>query len=223
MKINKYLIIVLILLNMTGVVAQSFNLEDVDAKLNKIFDDDQQIRAKMMDAHKNNLPNVREIIVEMDSIDLYNQQYVCNLLDNYGWPDCLSKKANSAIWLVIDHANNQFSEKYFPLIKEKGKQGIFQMSDVATLEDRILMRNNKKQKYGTQTIGIFYTNKTENIFYIWPIEDNEKVDELRTSVGLPPIDQYLQTFKNHSNSKVIWDKSLSIDDLKEKLPMLFSK
>jgi hypothetical protein len=156
MKINKYSMIVLILFNMTSVVAQSFNLDDVDAKLNKIYDDDQQIRAKMMNSHKNNLPNVREIVAEMDSIDLHNQQYVSNLLDNYGWPDSLSERANNAIWLVIDHANNQFAEKYFPLVKEKGEQGLLRMFFVATLEDRILMRNNKKQKYGTQTVERIY-------------------------------------------------------------------
>ena len=203
MKINKYLLIVLFLFNMARIVAQSFSLDDVDVKLNKVYDDDQQIRAKMMNAHMNNLPNVREIVAEMDSVDSDNQQYVSNLLDNYGWPDSLSEKASNAIWLVIDHANNQFSEKYFPLVKEKGEQGILQISDVATLEDRILMSNNKKQKYGTQTVGILYIGKAENIFYIWPIEDNEKVDDLRASVGLPPIDFYLLTFE----SKVIWTNS----------------
>jgi len=212
---------------MTGVGAQSFNLDSVDAKLNKIYDADQQIRAKVEDANKNILPNSVEIIAEMHSIDSCNQRYVFNLLDNHGWPDSLSVKANNAIWLVIDHANNQFSEKYFPLAKEKGEQGIIQMSDVVTLEDRILMRNNKKQKYGTQTFGIFYfslssTNKPKNIVYIWPIEDNEKVDELRASVGLPPMNLYIQTIES-DNTKVIWDKNLSIDDLKAKIPIPTSK
>jgi len=215
---------------MAGVSAQSLNLVDVDVALNKIHDDDQQIRAKWRDAFKNNHPNIQSIASEMHSIDSVNQKYVSTLLDEHGWPDNLSEKSNEAIFLVIDHANNPFSEKYFHLVREKGEQGILPMSAVATLEDRILMRSLKAQKHGTQSIGLLLTitkpsgdTEMENIFYIWPNEDNEKVDELRAAVGLPPMDQYLHESEDRTKIKVIWDKALTIDDLKEKYPWHFSK
>ena len=167
----------------------------------------------------------------MKSIDSTNQQYISMLLDEYGWPDNLSEKANKAFFYVIDHADNSFSEKYFLLLKEKGEQGILPMSDVATLEDRILMRNLQKQKYGTQTVGLILTHTNssgdiiteENTFYVWPIEDNEKVSELRIGVGLPPLEQYLQESEDRTTIKVVWDKNLSIDDLIEKFPWLKPK
>ena len=230
MKLIKSVTIVLVLFNMASAVAQSFDLKDIDAKLNQIHDDDQQIRAKWRDAFQQNLPTMQSIVSEMHAVDSVNQKYVSMLLDDHGWPDNLSEKANEAIFLVIDHASNSFSEKYFHLVREKGEQGILPMSSVATLEDRILMRTSKPQKYGTQSIGLLFTytmpsgdTKVENNFYIWPNEDNEKVDELRTAVGLPPMDQYLQELEDSVKGKVIWDKNLTIDDLKAKYPMLFSK
>ena len=230
MMVNRTITLVLFVFAMTGVIAQSFNLEDVDVQLSKIHDDDQQIRAKWSDAFQKKLPT-QQIILEMHAIDSINQQYVSKLLDEYGWPDNLSEKANKAFFYVIDHADNSFSEKYFPLLKEKGEQGILEMALVATLEDRILMRTSKKQKYGTQTMGLLlsYTNSSgdiieeKNIFYVWPIEDNEKVDELRNAVGLPPLEQHLQESEDRTNIKVIWDKKMTIDDMKEKYPWLNSK
>jgi len=230
MKLNKSLTVVLFLFNMASIVAQSFNLEDVDAQLNKIYDDDQQIRQKYREALRNNLPT-QFIVSDMHAIDSVNQKYVSMLLDEYEWPDNLSEKANKAIFYVIDHASQQFAEKYFYLLKEKSEQGILEMANVATLEDRILMYSSKMQKYGTQSIGLLltYTNssndtiKKENVFYIWPIEDNEKVDELRNAVGLPSMNQYLQELEDGVKSKVIWDRNMTIDDLKEKYPWHFSK
>ncbi len=223
MKKKNFLITALILFNIASMVAQSLDLESIDSKLTKIYNDDQQVRKKVLNAYKNSSPNIRDIITEKDSIDSYNQHYIANILDVYGWPNNLSDQANKAIWIIIDHANNSFAEKYFPLVKEKGKQGILLMADVATLEDRISMRNNKKQKYGTQTVGVLSADNAESIIYIWPIENNEKVDGLRASVGLPSMEQYIQTVKEHSNSKVVWDKEISPDRLKDRLPKLHFK
>lgn len=55
------------------------------------------------------------------------------------------------LFFVIDHGEKLFSEKYFKMVKDKADQGIISKSAVATLEDRVLMRSNKSQKYATQT------------------------------------------------------------------------
>ena len=229
MGLNRILTLALFIFTMGGVVAQSFDLKDIDEKLQKIHDDDQQIREKWENAVQNKLP-AQSIESEMHSIDSLNQIYVSKLLDEYGWPDKLSEKANEALWYVIQHAGNSFAEKYFHLVKEKGGQGILSMSTVATFEDRMLMRSGKPQKYGTQAVSVMYTysggsddKKMEIKSYIWPIEDNEKVDELRAAVGLSPMDQYLQELEDSINTKVIWDKEMSIEALKEKLPALFGR
>ena len=147
----------------------------------------------------------------MQSMDARHQTYVSNLLDNHGWPEKLSDCANRAIFYVIQHAPYSFQEKYFHIVKEKAEQRIIQQSDVATLEDRILMRSQKKQKYGTQTVGQ-KTKEGEDVTYVWPVENDEKIDELRASVGLPPMSIYMQLVESQLKRKIIWDKSLTIND-----------
>ena len=220
MKINRSLFVVVFIINTLNIFAQcaepnasgSIVLKEIDAELCMIGKEDQQVRKKLIKAIRKKTTNFESIKIEMDSIDLKNQIYVSNLLDTHGWPDSLSKKANKAIFLVIDHANNPFAEKYFHLVKEKSDQRVIHKSHAATLEDRILMRSLQRQKYGTQTVGR-KNSEGESVIYIWPVEDDDKIDELRSSVGLPKMNMYIKIMKMTMKQNVIWDKSLSIEDL----------
>ena len=222
----KYLLILsinLLLAITSNLFAQSYDLNEVDIELRRIYRDDQQIRLKLNELTKASM-ELAELMVmisindEMKLIDAKNQKYVSDLLDKYGWPNNLSDSANAAIFLVIDHGDKSYSEKYFEMVTEKANQGIISKSFAATLEDRILMRSNKPQKYGTQTKSSISNTNTENVIYIWPIQDPEKVDELRTSVELPPINTYIQMMGDILQMKVVWDKNLSVSDLAEQIP-----
>jgi len=164
-----------------------------------------------MAAMQNNSSDLAVIREELILTDTRNQTYVFNLLDTRGWLENLSVCANRAIFFVIQHAPQSFQEKYFHLVKEKAEQGVVQKSDAAMLEDRILMRSGKKQKYGTQTVP-HKTKDGDDVTCIWPVEDAEKIDELRASVGLPPMSLYLQLVESQLNRKIIWDKNLAIDE-----------
>ena len=59
------------------------------------------------------------------------------------------------------------------------------------LEDRILVRNGKKQVYGTQ---LHSGPDTGGKLVLAPIEDEEHVDKRRASVGLMPLKEYLKHF-----------------------------
>lgn len=161
-----------------------------------------------------NQDSIMAVVVQMNMIDKENQTFVFGLLDNQGWPDGLSDKANSAIFLVIDHAEFAAQEKYYPVVKEKAEQGIIGKEDAATLQDRILMKKGEMQVYGTQTTRVVING--ENINYLWPVKNPDQLDKLRKEVNLPPIAEYIAVFEKQG-MKLVWDKSLSVDDLKAKM------
>ena len=66
-------------------------------------------------------------------------------------------------------------------------QGKARAVDLAMLEDRIAINEGKKQRYGTQIIS-----GPNGLPCVAPIEDPEHLDELRKSVGLPTMQEYLQ-------------------------------
>jgi hypothetical protein len=74
-------------------------------------------------------------------------------------------------------------------LEQSVKDGESQAYDLAMLQDRVLMRQGKKQIYGSQVVF----NKTgEPVFY--PIEDERNVNARRKKVGLEPLEEYAKFF-----------------------------
>ena len=83
------------------------------------------------------------------------------------------------------------------------------MNDFVTMEDRMLMNSGKPQKYGTQAYSLVEDGKT--VIYIWPVEDSDKLDALRKSVGLIPIEDYLEIVKQQG-VEIIYDSTKTVKD-----------
>ena len=65
-------------------------------------------------------------------------------------------------------------------------QGEVSPQDIAYLTDRILTGTGKKQRYGTQ--GVLKDGK----FVLYPIEDEQHVDDRRKEIGLGPLADYVR-------------------------------
>ena len=94
--------------------------QQIDAELCKIENEELQVIEKVREAigqgrASDTIAALRE---KMLSTHANHQEYVSNLLDSIGWPDNLSDSANRAIFHVILHAPNSFTEKYIHLLKE---------------------------------------------------------------------------------------------------------
>lgn len=158
--------------------------------------------------------------IRMEETDAENQRIVADLLDRQGWPEGISDEAHKAIWLVIDHADLEMQRRYLPLVEEQALAGRIQKSNFVTLLDRVLMREGRPQRYGTQTVSC---NRTfvdgesqatgQAICYLWPVESPERIDSLRATVGLGPIDEYLQLVGETYGAPCVWDRSLGVDEL----------
>ena len=128
----------------------------------------------------------------LEYYDSTNQAFVFKLIQDYGWPgrSFVGDHGNYTVWLVIQHAELDIQEKYFPLLAASVDQGQSQPSHLALLQDRILMRKNLPQVYGSQVIFNDQTGAPE--FY--KIADEENVNTRRQSVGLEPIEVYAEHF-----------------------------
>lgn len=125
-------------------------------------------------------------------IDSLNLLQVISLVEKYGWPgkSFVGNKGNYTVWLVIQHADLATQLKYLPLLQKSVADSESRPCDLALLEDRILMRQEKKQLYGSQIRFNQVTGQQE----LWPIEDEINVNERRARVGLQPIEEYLNYF-----------------------------
>ena len=113
---------------------------------------------------------------------------ITNVLQNKGWMGIseVGELANQTLWLVIQHAPLNIQEKYLPLLEKSATIGESKARYLAFLKDRILMRQGKKQIYGTQSLW----NKEKSKNVIWAIADYKTVNQRRKKVGLESIEDY---------------------------------
>jgi hypothetical protein len=95
------------------------------------------------------------------------------------------------------------------MMKEAVKKGNASAGNLALLEDRILLKQGKKQIYGSQ----INTDQTTQLDYVCPLEDPDHVDKRRAEVGLEPMSAYLTRFK------INWDP----EQYKKDLPLIEAK
>jgi hypothetical protein len=124
-------------------------------------------------------------------IDSTNLVQVESLIAKYGWlgQSFVGARGNQTIFLVIQHADLVTQEKYLPMLQKSVEEGESRPWDLALLQDRILMRQGKKQIYGSQVV---FNETGGQEFY--PIEDEKNVNIRREKVGLMPLEEYAKHF-----------------------------
>lgn len=185
-----------------------------DSLLYVLHERDQQIRHELMRVQRAFIAEQRAELVdsivmlveEEERTDSLNRVAVDSLLQN-GWPEGLSEQSNQTIWLIIDHGDVEYQERYLPLIEQQAMRGIISLADYATLSDRVNVRRQRPQRYGTQT---GYTQRDGETFtYVYPIEDFAKLDSLRLSVGLDSMHIYLRQVSETLGTSVAIDTALT--------------
>ncbi|MCL1689013.1 hypothetical protein CMU59_10705 [Elizabethkingia anophelis] len=185
---------------------------DIRLKLLDVQSKDQSIRLIYQELKKTYTDDsdlVKSASEKMKKIDLESVDIVAKIIDKYGWlgKDKIGKEANETLFLGIQHIDDLVVQsKYLPAIKDAVKKGNAEPWHLAFLTDRILMNQGKKQIYGTQKI----ITKNPETSYIIPLENPEKVDELRKEIGLDPLNDDLQ------EDGLSWN----LEDYKKDLPRI---
>lgn len=152
---------------------------------------------------KQQLIQNNKIIIHNDSVNLIK---VRSMIDTYGWlgPDEIGDDGSATLFLVIQHADLKTQEKYLPVLRAAVQIGKAKARRLAMLEDRVALREGKKQIYGSQ----FFLNVITNKGYVMPMLDPEHVDQRRSKVGLNSMADYMW-----EGFQVKWDLSQYFKDL----------
>lgn len=125
------------------------------------------------------------------------------IIEEYGWPDSarVGKEAAGAAFLILQHSPvDEFQEQMFPVLEELAARGEVPSSDAAMLVDRVLMRQDLPQRYGTQFKMI------EGRMVLHPVEDEDQLEERRREMGLPSMEEYMALLEEHLNTPVVRER-----------------
>ncbi len=164
-------------------------------KLDTVYNDDQECRQKIKEIsvkygyQSKEMDKLWDTIGLKDSINLIK---VKAIIDKYGWlgSETIGERGSSALFLVIQHADDKTQEKYLPVMRAAVKEGRARAADLALLEDRVALSEGKKQIYGSQVHTDPKTGKSS----FAPIEDEPNVDKRREAMGLGPLSDYARLF-----------------------------
>jgi uncharacterized protein DUF6624 len=119
-----------------------------------------------------------------------NGRYLRQVVGQYGWIDIprFGKAAAAAAILIVKHADDvPLMQAALPIVEVDARENGGGKELVSILVDEVLITTGHKQKYGTQI-----TEDASGKPYVVPVEDPDRVDEYRKTLGIPSWPEYLK-------------------------------
>lgn len=113
------------------------------------------------------------------------------MVDSVGWLTKSMVGASGAVtaFLIVQHADLTTQKKYLPMIREAADKKEADWMTLALLIDRINVRENKPQIYGSQV-----SRNPDGTYFVNEVENPEYVNQRRAKIGLPPIEDYVSNW-----------------------------
>jgi hypothetical protein len=152
-------------------------------------DEDQRVR------HLVAIPKGRYVVrlpdkvaADWQRVDEGNTRWLGELLITRGWPGrtLVGEEGALAAFLIAQHADREpvLQRAFLDALRVAVAQGEASEAHLAYLEDRVRVHAGQAQLYGTQfTVA-------DGEFGPYPIEDPDRLDERRATVGLEPFARY---------------------------------
>ena len=160
------------------------------ATLLHMANEDQKIREQMA----GNAGFSEERLESLRDLDIFHTNKLKTIYAKNGWPNTsmIGRDGVQAFWLLAQHSTDfDFQRTLLPHVQAAFDTGEIEANSYALFVDRILVREGKPQKYGTQIKE--WVNKTPIPF---PIENRNDVNTLRGSIGLFDLEDYLLLVKD---------------------------
>lgn len=133
-------------------------------------------------------------------VDRQNLITVISLIEKCGMPTLqdVNNTQMSAIWLTLQHGDNENRKKYLPLLELAAENGDLKLTQIAMMKDRTLMMDGQPQVYGTQV------TQRDGQWVLYELSDPETVNKRRAEIGFEPLQDYLKN----------WDIEFAVEQVK---------
>lgn len=138
-------------------------------------------------------------VQEKKSADSLNQVILVNIVNVCGFPpkEKIGMNGFNILLNTVQNSGFQMRQQYYPLLQQLALQGDIPLSEIAIMEDRLLVDQNLKQKYGTQ---LDWNPETQS-FDLKPLENPDSLDIWRERRGLPDFEKYKATLEQYYLNK----------------------
>jgi heme-degrading monooxygenase HmoA len=138
------------------------------------------------ETHDDTLRTDKANLMELDAI-----------VAKYGWPgkSLVGVKGSGSAWTIVQHNDHAVHVRYLDVLKKGFEAGDVEPALYATFVDRVRVEEGKPQVYGSQF------HEVNGEYVPFPIEDEKQVDERRAAMGLQPLAEYAQLYREMFRKK----------------------
>ncbi|HEY1195038.1 DUF6624 domain-containing protein [Flavobacterium sp.] len=162
----------------------------ISKRIIELKNTDLELRAKLIESKKLS-EGYNE---EMEKLHLQNAAILEEIINSIGYPtiDKVGKEASEAAWLIIQHsiALPHFMKKCADQLQNAVDQKKADPINLAYLNDRIAVLEEKPQLYGTQFDWDENGDLSPNLF-----DDLQMVNQRRKSVGLNSLEEQTEIIR----------------------------
>jgi len=184
--------------------AESDEKARIKARLGHMVEVDQYLRNfTMHDRGLSPAENValnQQVANRMSAVDSVNTAELKNLLKTRSWITIseFGPDADRDAWLLVQHADNDpdFQRDVLQRLEPLLTTGETNHSNYAYLFDRVASSFSKPAEQRPQRYGTQGRCTGPGTWTPYPVEEPEKLEERRRAVGLFPMAEYLEMFKD---------------------------
>ena len=161
-------------------------------KVRKEFLELRDAHQKLIDKISTDSVKYQNLIPESNQLGMKNLARVCQVLKEQGW---LSMQAlqpdgfEAFIFLMTNNRDFQAQQELLPVLVEAAKKNYIGNPLIASFVDSIRVGSKMPQLFGTQAAI------RNNVVYLYPLQNEEKVDEWRKEYDLPPLSYQIRAFE----------------------------
>jgi hypothetical protein len=122
--------------------------------------------------------------------DRQNQIIVKSIIEKCGF-EAIEKQGENAVmaaFMITQHGQASLREAYFHYFENAAKKNLLTKASLAIMIDRMLMEKIEPQLYGSQ----WETDNTTGANTLWSLKYPSRVNLLRDSMGMPPLEEYMK-------------------------------
>lgn len=127
----------------------------------------------------------------MAEVHQRNAQQLEAIIQQFGWPgkSLVGEEGAAASWFILQHAigSPELQRRCLPIVQEAVVRGEAEPAHMAYLQDRICFYERRPQRYGTQ-----FDWDEHGQMSPWTLQDPERVEEHRRTVGLGPLPEKME-------------------------------
>lgn len=124
-----------------------------------------------------------------------NASMLKTLVNAEGWPtqSRYSRRTAADAWVIVQHADHDpaFQARILGMMEPLAKKGEVDRESFAYLSDRVMVKLDGRQRYGTQFLCV------GGRYEAAPLEKPDQVDRLRSELKMAPLAEYQKMFREH--------------------------